>query len=197
VLPRERASTRAFFDKTALAFRFIERVVLPEYQDVLQRLALDPSFRVLDLGTGTGSLARAFHDRGHPVTGYDFSESLLARARDLHPGIRFERRDITRLEDVPEGAFDVVAMGYVLHGMAPALRRRALSAARRLSARYILVIDYGRKGNWFTQLIEWVEGPHYFEFVRYPFAEALHAQGIGIMQRSRTRTGGRYWLCRA
>ena len=163
---------------------------------MLARLRLPPSFTVLDLGTGTGSLARAFQERGHPVTGYDFSSRLLTRAQRLYPDIAFERRDVACLDDVPSASFDVVAMGYVLHGMSPALRRRTLQAASRLAARRILIIDYGRRGGWFIQLIEWIEGPHYFEYIQYPLRDALHANGIGIIERSRTQTGGRTWLCR-
>src|ERR687896_168186 len=38
---------------------------------------------VLDLGTGTGSLARGFASRGCEVTGIDASESMLEEARRL------------------------------------------------------------------------------------------------------------------
>jgi SAM-dependent methyltransferase len=192
----ERDRTRAFFDRTAFAFRVIERVVLPEYRDTLARLRLPLSFTVVDFGTGTGSLARAFWERGHRVVGVDFSESLLRRARKLSPGVRFDLRDIVDLETLPDGAFDVVAMGYVLHGMPPTLRARALRLAGRIAAHHVLVIDHGQHGGWFTRLIEWVEGPHYAEYTRRPLRETLESCGLEIVEQDRTRSGGRSWLCR-
>lgn len=192
----ERHRTRAFFDRTTLAFHVIERVLSPEYQDALSRLRLPLSYSVLDLGTGTGALARAFWERGHQVTGVDFSESLLRRARKLSPGIRFELRDILDLEALPTGAFDVVAMGYVLHGMPLRLRERTLRLAGRLASQRVLVIDHGQRTGWLNYLVEWVEGPHYFEYIQRPLRDTLHACGLPIIQTGRTRTGGRLWLCR-
>jgi len=192
----ERDRTRAFFDRTALAFRVIERVVLPEYRDTLARLRLPLSLTVLDLGTGTGSLARAFWERGHRVVGVDFSERLLRRARKLTPGVRFDLRDIVDLETLPDGAFDVVAMGYVLHGMPSELRARALRLAGRIAAHHVLVIDHGQHGGRFTRLIEWVEGPHYVEYTRRPLRETLESCGLEVVEQDRTRSGGRSWLCR-
>lgn len=40
---------------------------------------------VLDLGIGTGQLARHFYEAGHPVTGVDFSEEMLQIARQSMP----------------------------------------------------------------------------------------------------------------
>ncbi|MEE8144137.1 MAG: methyltransferase domain-containing protein, partial [Kiloniellales bacterium] len=42
-----------------------------------------PGLRVVDLGTGTGSLARGFARRGAEVVGLDPSRDLMAEARRL------------------------------------------------------------------------------------------------------------------
>jgi len=191
----EREKTRRFFDRTGAAFLVIERVVVPEYRELLARLRLPHDLTVLDLGTGTGALALALAERGHPVVGFDFSEKLLRRARRLVPNATFEAHDITELDDVPDRSYDLVVMSYVLHGMSPALRTSVLRAAARIAKRQVLVIDYRRSGNALTRLIEWVEGPHYFEFVKTPFSETLHACGLTVSERTKTRTGGGAWLC--
>ncbi|MFL5792156.1 MAG: class I SAM-dependent methyltransferase, partial [Actinomycetota bacterium] len=41
----------------------------------------DPVSRILDVGTGTGSLALLIAELGHAVTGLDLSEGMLERAR--------------------------------------------------------------------------------------------------------------------
>lgn len=191
----ERERTRRFFDKTGAAFLVIERVVVPEYRELLARLRLPHDLTVLDLGTGTGALALALAERGHQVTGFDFSEKLLRRARRLVPNATFEAHDIIELHDVSDRSYDLVVMSYVLHGMSPALRASVLRAAARIAKRQVLVIDYRRSGNALTRLIEWVEGPHYFEFVKTPFSETLHACGLIVSERTKTRTGGGAWLC--
>lgn len=191
----ERRAARRFFNKAGLAFPVIERVVVPEYRDLALRLRLDPSWSILDVGTGTGALAQAFSERGHTVTGIDFSERLLARARKRVPGVRFEHADLLVAGTLGSRRFDVVTMGYVLHGMSPPLRAQMLARARELATRYVLIVDYARRGTWFTRFIEWVEGPHYFEYIRQPLSPALLDSGLGVSLRGRTRTGGGYWLC--
>lgn len=73
---------------------------------------------VVDLGTGTGTLARGFARRGCCVIGIDPDARLLAQARELdaEAGIEVEYRvaqaERTRLE---AGSFDVVAAGQCWH----------------------------------------------------------------------------------
>ena len=74
--------------------------------------------RLLDLGTGTGSLARGFAQRGASVVGVDPSEPLLVEARRLAhaQGVDVEYRE-GRAEDIdaPDGAFNVVTAGQCWH----------------------------------------------------------------------------------
>ena len=71
--------------------------------------------RVLDAGTGTGSLALAAAELGHDVTGVDLSEGMLdrARAKATERGV-----DIVLVhgpaEDPPTGPFDAVIERHVL-----------------------------------------------------------------------------------
>src|ERR1700722_5268368 len=73
---------------------------------------------ILDLGTGTGSLARGFARRGCQVIGLDPAEPLLAMAQEIDraEGVQVEYR-IGRAEDtgLPGGSFDIVAAGQCWH----------------------------------------------------------------------------------
>ncbi len=88
--------------------------------------------RVLDLGTGTGTLARGFARRGCRVTGLDRSADLLAEARRLaaEAGLRVAHL-VALAEDtgLADAAFDVVGAGQCWHWFE---RPRAAGEARRL-----------------------------------------------------------------
>jgi SAM-dependent methyltransferase len=74
--------------------------------------------RLLDLGTGTGTLARGFARRGASVVGVDPAEPLLLEARRLAAGdgVQVDFR-VGRAEDIdsPDGVFDVVTAGQCWH----------------------------------------------------------------------------------
>jgi len=73
---------------------------------------------LVDLGTGTGTLARGFAARGCKVTGVDISAQLLEQAKDLclqenvEATFRFAKAEETGL---PDAAFDVVSAGQCWH----------------------------------------------------------------------------------
>ncbi len=77
-----------------------------------------PGQRVLDLGTGTGSLARGFARAGALVTGLDIAPLLLEQARaldhaeDLHIDYRVARAEATGFG---ESQFDLVSAGQCWH----------------------------------------------------------------------------------
>jgi SAM-dependent methyltransferase len=88
--------------------------------------------RLLDLGTGTGTLARGFALRGAVVTGLDPSAEMLAQARalDAEAGVAIDyvtaSAEATGLDDT---AFDVVTAGQCWHWFE---RPRAAAECRRL-----------------------------------------------------------------
>ena len=74
--------------------------------------------RVLDLGTGTGTLARGFAARGCDAVGLDRSSALLDEARDLDSRAGVSVRYVEGLaEELPFAAasFDVVCAGQCWH----------------------------------------------------------------------------------
>jgi SAM-dependent methyltransferase len=86
-----------------------------EFYDLLARLGAGlPGQRILDLGTGTGVLARAFAARGADVTGADVAPDQIREAERLAAesglSIRFL---VSRAEDLdlPDDSFDAVSAG--------------------------------------------------------------------------------------
>src|SRR5215217_4819901 len=93
-----------------------------------------PGVRVLDLGTGTGTLARGFARRGCTVTGLDPAAPMLEQAR------RLDEEASVRVEYVvgwaeetglPDASFDVVTAGQCWHWFD---RPKAAQEVRRLLA---------------------------------------------------------------
>jgi SAM-dependent methyltransferase len=85
------------------------------FYDVLAALRIGkPGQRILDLGTGTGVLARAFARRGAVVTGVDIAANQiaaaesLARQQGLH--IAFQVGPVEAI-DFPDASFEVISAG--------------------------------------------------------------------------------------
>lgn len=118
--------------------------------------------RVLDLGCGNGIPAvRWLTDRGFAVTGVDFSEVQIERARRLIPGATFLQADMTSLE-MPETSFDAVIAFYSLIHV-PVEEHQSLLARVVTWLRtegYVLAIightaGTGTEGDWFGEPMYW------------------------------------------
>jgi ubiquinone/menaquinone biosynthesis C-methylase UbiE len=88
--------------------------------------------RVLDLGTGTGTLARGLAVRGCDVAGLDRSAEMLAAARELDASagvsVRYAQGVAEELR-FPDASFDVVCAGQCWHWFD---RPRAAAQAHRV-----------------------------------------------------------------
>ena len=88
--------------------------------------------RVLDLGTGTGTLARGFGSRGCRVTGLDPAAGLLEQARELsrQEGLAIEFVQASAEDSgLPDAGFDLICAGQCWHWFK---RQRAAAECRRL-----------------------------------------------------------------
>ena len=120
-----------------------------------------PGDRVLDAACGTGDLALAgLHAGAGSVTGLDFSERMLARARAKAPALDWVQGDMLELPFAAE-AFDAATVGFGVRNVADlplALRelRRVLRPGGRVA---ILEITQPRGalkpffGLWFDRVV--------------------------------------------
>ena len=191
---KERRATQKFFNRVAFVFPFIERNLLPEYRKALAEFDLPAHYSVLDLATGTGILAAAFAERGHSVVGLDFADRLLKRARRKFPELNFRHFDLYHLKEIATHSYDVVTMGYFLHGVDPSFRRFVLEQSARIAAHHVVVFDYCCRGNWFVRFIEWLEGPHYPQFVSVPREHEFNRAGLQILRELKLSDYGSAWL---
>jgi demethylmenaquinone methyltransferase/2-methoxy-6-polyprenyl-1,4-benzoquinol methylase len=108
-------AVRDMFDRIAPVYDLMNRAMSlgldVRWRRMTARAAVRPGDRVLDACCGTGDLALADHEAGGNVTGLDFSERMLARARRKSDAIEWVRGDTTELP-FPEDTFDAVTVGF-------------------------------------------------------------------------------------
>src|SRR5579884_708984 len=80
---------------------------LPTYEAALTRTGLEPGWRVLDVGCGTGAFLRLVAQGGAIPHGIDASEALVDIARARLPGADVRVGEMERLP-WPDGSFDLV-----------------------------------------------------------------------------------------
>jgi demethylmenaquinone methyltransferase/2-methoxy-6-polyprenyl-1,4-benzoquinol methylase len=119
-----------------------------------------PGDAVLDACCGSGDLALAAQHAGGEVTGVDFSQPMLERARRKAPEIRWVDADALALP-FDAGSFDAVTIGFGLRNLAdPAHGLTELRRVLRPEGR-IAVLELTRPGGllapfyglWFERLI--------------------------------------------
>jgi demethylmenaquinone methyltransferase / 2-methoxy-6-polyprenyl-1,4-benzoquinol methylase len=109
-------SVRTMFDRIAPFYDVMNRVMTAGLDVRWRRLtaaaAVRPGDRVLDAACGTGDLAIADLKAGAgKVTGLDFSEQMLERARRKHASIEWVQGDMLALPFADE-TFDAVTVGF-------------------------------------------------------------------------------------
>lgn len=133
-------SVRTMFDRIAPVYDAMNRTMTAGLDRRWRRLTAEavvrPGDSVLDACCGTGDLAIACARAGGRVTGLDFSERMLERARRKAPELEWVSGDALSLP-FADASFDGVTVGFGVRnvdGLERALRelRRVLRAGGRL-----------------------------------------------------------------
>jgi demethylmenaquinone methyltransferase/2-methoxy-6-polyprenyl-1,4-benzoquinol methylase len=112
-----------------------------------------PGAQALDVCCGTGDIAVRLARAGAAVTGLDFSEAMLAVAREKirNPkseirNLRFVRGDAQQLA-FDDAAFDIVTVGYGLRNLASwETGLREMARVAKPGGR-LLILDFGKPAN--------------------------------------------------
>lgn len=109
-------SVRSMFDRIAPVYDVMNRVMTAgldvRWRKLAAAAAVRSGDRVLDAACGTGDLAIAdLHAGAGKVTGLDFSEQMLERARKKHASIEWLQGDMLKLPFADE-TFDAATVGF-------------------------------------------------------------------------------------
>jgi demethylmenaquinone methyltransferase/2-methoxy-6-polyprenyl-1,4-benzoquinol methylase len=114
-------AVREMFDRISPVYDAMNRVMTVGLDRRWRTLAAEavvrPGDRVLDVCCGTGDLAVADERAGGHVTGLDFSERMLARARRKSSSIEWLRGDALALP-FEDGSFEAVTVGFGVRNLA-------------------------------------------------------------------------------
>lgn len=103
------------FDRISPVYDFMNHAMTVGLDRRWRRLAAQavvrPGDTVLDVCCGTGDLALAAERAGGRVTGLDFSERMLARARAKSQTVKWVLGDATALP-FPDASFDAATVGF-------------------------------------------------------------------------------------
>jgi demethylmenaquinone methyltransferase / 2-methoxy-6-polyprenyl-1,4-benzoquinol methylase len=118
-LPAE--GVRAMFDRIAPVYDAMNRVMTAgldrRWRAETAAAVVRPGDRVLDSCCGTGDLAVACMRAGGKVTGLDFSDRMLARARKKSSAVEWVQGDALELP-FDDGLFDAATVGFGVRNLA-------------------------------------------------------------------------------
>lgn len=106
--------------------------------------------KILDVCTGTGSLAMCFAEKMHQVIGLDLSEAMLAKAKQKNnfSNLKLLKGDASNLP-FDNSAKDVCSISFGLHDMPHDIRIETFNEMIRVlnPNGYLLLIDYNQPNN--------------------------------------------------
>lgn len=139
---RARASDRKVLDKQGFdewADSYDEEVEMSDVypfagyrevrEEIIRQVAGTQGDRVLDLGFGTGNVTARLYALGYKITGLDFSEQMIRRARVRMPDAQLLEWDFTRElpQTIREEKYNVVVLTYSIHHLVPERQLQLLS----------------------------------------------------------------------
>ena len=124
---------RAMFDRITPVYDAMNRVMTAGLDRRWRRLTAEavvqPADHVLDACCGTGDLALAAEGEGGRVTGLDFSERMLERARAKSRTVDWVQGDVTAMP-FEDASFDAATVGFGVRNLADL--ERGLAELRRV-----------------------------------------------------------------
>jgi demethylmenaquinone methyltransferase/2-methoxy-6-polyprenyl-1,4-benzoquinol methylase len=147
---------------------------------------------VLDVATGTGSLAIELGKQAKSVVGIDLSEKMLAVAerKSKSNNVSFRQMDASKMA-FDDDTFDIVTISLGLHDMPLEVRTKVLEESKRVLKPDgdLYILEHGLPENKFLSsisatLIDTFESRYFLPFVKSDFQAYLQSFGLKIKKRT-------------
>ncbi len=127
----------------------------------------DHCVSVLDIGCGTGALCQVLMENGLQTEGCDRSAQMIKQAKRLSsPEITYTLADSSAGLAYADQSFDLVTASMVAHGLKHEQRVKLYAEMCRIARKTVVIIDYGPKRNFVSDILETLEQGDYFSFIK-------------------------------
>lgn len=163
---------RSVFDLIApiygLFYDYQKRNYNAKIDDIQNLLDFSTYNSIIDIGCGTGALCSVLHQRGLVVTGVDPAQKMLniAIQKEENTGIDFIQASVLEKLPFEDKSFDISIASYVAHGLKSYERKIMYIEMSRITKELVIIYDYNKNRSVLTNIIEWLEGGDYFNFIR-------------------------------
>lgn len=176
------------FNKIAIFYSVFFNWQVRNYHRILNNTKAEWDFstykNVIDIGCGTGALCKVLQEYGFDVTGLDPAEAMIeiatkknSKAESGESSVSFICGDVLEGLAFENNSFDLAISSYVAHGLMPKDRLSLYSEMKRVAKRAVVLIDYNEKRSLISDIVEWIEGGDYFNFIKTNKVELLNYFG--------------------
>ena len=150
-----------------LFFKYQRRKFLETIEKVKEEIDLFSFETILDVGCGTGALCSVLNEFGLRVTGIDPAIKMInvAKKKTQNTGIEYFHEDILDGLSFKNESFDISISSFVAHGLLEEDRRQMYLEMKRVAKHYVIIHDYNKNRGALTNIVEWLEGGDYFNFI--------------------------------
>ena len=123
---------------------------------------------IIDIGCGTGALCSVLNQEGLEVTGIEPAVRMLKIGSKKIENSNINFLECSTCSKLPfeDNSFNLSIASYVAHGLHPEERKQMFLEMSRLTKDYVIIHDYNNQRGFFTNIIEWLEGGDYFNFIK-------------------------------
>ncbi len=151
-----------------LFYKKQKRIYEKNINNLLNECDIKNNHKIIDFGCGTGALCSVLHQKGFEVIGVDSAQKMLNIAMNKleNKSIKFINASVIDRLPFEDKTFDISFASFVVHGLKKVDRIHIYSEMSRITKHKVVIYDYNDKRAIVTNVLEWLEGGDYFNFIK-------------------------------